>query len=106
MEKKYVLITGATSGFGKACAQLFAKNNYNLILTGRRNDRLQALKNELSSMVSVETLCFDVRNEASVFEAIESLPENVKNQLSILINNAGLAVGRGPIDEGLFDDWD
>ena len=106
MEKKYVLITGATSGFGKACAQLFAKNNYNLILIGRRNDRLQELKNQLSAMVSVETLCFDVRDEASVFKAIESLPENVKNQLSILINNAGLAVGRGPIDEGLIDDWD
>lgn len=106
MEKKYVLITGATSGFGKACAQLFAKNNFNLILTGRRNERLQVLKSELSEITSVETLCFDVRNEAEVFQAIESLPENVKMHISILINNAGLAVGKGPIDEGLIDDWD
>jgi len=106
MEKKYVLITGATSGFGKACAQLFAKNNFNLILTGRRNERLQVLKSELSTTTSVETLCFDVRNEAEVFQSIESLPEHVKNHISILINNAGLAVGRGSIDEGLIDDWD
>lgn len=106
--EKYVFITGATSGFGEACAQIFAENSWNLILTGRREDRLTALKNRLQKEydIDVHTLCFDVREEAEVFNSVESLPNNVKTKINILINNAGLAVGRGPIDEGLIDDWD
>lgn len=106
--EKYIFITGATSGFGEASARIFAQNGWDLILTGRRNDRLIELQNELTKdySISIETLCFDVRIEADVFKAVESLPEKVKNNIHILINNAGLAVGRGPIDEGLIDDWD
>lgn len=106
--EKYIFITGATSGFGEASARIFAQNGWDLILTGRRNDRLNQLKQELTKdySVAIETLCFDVREEAAVFQAVESLPEKVKNNIHILINNAGLAVGRGPIDEGLIDDWD
>ncbi len=104
--EKYVLITGATSGFGKACAEKFAKEGWNLILTGRRSDRLQTLTKKLEDQqVSIITLCFDVRDEDATNAAINELPEAVKEQLHILINNAGLAVGRGPLDEGLTDDW-
>lgn len=104
---KFVFITGATSGFGEACAQIFAENGWNLVLTGRRNDRLLKIKEELIKRFSVktETLCFDVRNEKAVFEAVNKLPAEVKYNIQILINNAGLAVGRGPIDEGIIDDW-
>lgn len=107
MKDKFVLITGATAGFGEATALLFAENGYSLVLTGRREDRLQALKERLEQFkVQVITLTFDVRNETEVFNAIESLPMAVKDKLSILVNNAGLAVGRGPVDTGLTDDWD
>lgn len=104
---KYVLITGATFGFGEACAKIFAKNGYSLILTGRRNDRLLKLSEELISnfKIDVKTLCFDVRDENEVNQSINSLEKDVKNSIEILINNAGLAVGRGPIDEGDTDDW-
>jgi 3-hydroxy acid dehydrogenase / malonic semialdehyde reductase len=105
--KKYVLITGATSGFGEASARIFAKNGYDLIITGRRNERLIHLASELRAQneVDIITLCFDVRDEEEVNQHINSLDEIVKNAIVILINNAGLAVGRGPIDEGLTDDW-
>lgn len=105
--KKFVLITGATSGFGEACAHIFGSNGYNLIITGRRQERLSRLKNELTSSygVNVIDLCFDVRNEEQVAAAVNALDEQTRSQLDILINNAGLAVGRGPIDEGLTDDW-
>lgn len=106
--EKFVFITGATSGFGEACAKIFAKNGWNLILTGRRNERLEELRGQLTEdyPIDVIALCFDVRIEEDVFKAVESLPANVKSKIHILINNAGLAVGRGPIDEGLIDDWD
>jgi NADP-dependent 3-hydroxy acid dehydrogenase YdfG len=106
--EKYVFITGATSGFGEACAEQFAENGWNLILTGRRNDRLLRIKERLQNDYSIDIhiLCFDVCKEEAVFEAIESIPSVVKNKIQILINNAGLAVGRAPIDEGLIDDWD
>lgn len=106
--EKYVFITGATSGFGEACALQFAENGWNLILTGRREERLLSLKNKLINdyAIDVHALCFDVRNESEVFEAVESMPTKLKSKIHILINNAGLAVGRGPIDEGLIDDWD
>lgn len=104
---KYVFITGATAGFGKACAQLFAKNEWNLIITGRREDRLKELQIELMNEyhIDVVPLTFDVRNEEEVNETVNSIPSEIKNNVSILINNAGLAVGRGSIDEGLTDDW-
>lgn len=104
--KSFVFITGATSGFGKACAQLFAQNGYNLILTGRRAERLDELKNELQHAENeIYTLAFDVRNESEVNNHIDSLPEKVKEAIAILINNAGLAVGRSSIEEGITDDW-
>lgn len=103
----YVFITGATSGIGEACAKKFASHHYNLIITGRRNEQLQQLKQELSKHgVDVIALCFDVRNLNEVETAVNSLNENVKKSLSILINNAGLAVGRESIDEGVIDDWE
>mgnify|MGYP000093051244 CR=1 FL=1 len=103
---KYILITGATAGFGEATARMFAENNWNLIITGRRAERLAQLKSELAHLpIAIETLCFDVRDECQVNEAIHSLSETVKNNIQILVNNAGLAVGRSPIADGLTDDW-
>ena len=103
---KTALITGATSGIGMACAKIFAKNGYNLIITGRRIERLSEIKTELeSSSISVTTLCFDVRNREETITALDGLSSTEKN-IDILINNAGLAVGVSPIDEGSFDDWD
>ncbi len=100
------MITGATAGFGEATAEMFAENGWSLILTGRREDRLLALKNKLqTNEIDVISLCFDVRDELAVNTAIAGLSDEVKSQLSILVNNAGLAVGRGPIDSGLTDDW-
>jgi len=105
--KKYVFITGATAGFGEACARIFAENNWNLVITGRRKERLEKLAAEItdSHRVDVKSLNFDVRNQNEVESAVSKLPETVKNNISILINNAGLAVGKGPIDSGLIDDW-
>jgi 3-hydroxy acid dehydrogenase / malonic semialdehyde reductase len=106
-KNKTVLITGATAGFGKACAEIFAANGYDLILTGRRNERLLELSQQLISSfgVEIQSLCFDVREENSVNEAIASIQAPLRENLSILINNAGLAVGKNPIHEGLTDDW-
>ncbi|MFT3747604.1 MAG: SDR family NAD(P)-dependent oxidoreductase [Agriterribacter sp.] len=104
---KIVFITGATSGFGKACAEKFAKEGYNVIINGRREDRLQSLKAALEKQynINVLTLAFDVRNRKDVFEKIQSIDEAWK-KINILINNAGLALGRDYIDEGNMDDWD
>lgn len=108
MEKRIALITGATSGFGKACAEIFAQHGYNLILTGRRAERLQSLENELQQRWSTNslTLNFDVRNLNDTEKALDSIPEEWKANLEILINNAGLAAGRGPIHEGSIEDWE
>jgi 3-hydroxy acid dehydrogenase / malonic semialdehyde reductase len=102
-----VLITGATSGFGEACAHIFAENGWNLIITGRRTERLEKIKSKLIELYSckVLTLNFDVCIEKDVKTAIESIPVDFKKSIKILINNAGLAVGRGPIQDGLTDDW-
>lgn len=102
-----VLITGATSGFGEACAHIFAENGWNLIITGRRAERLEKIKSKLIERYSckVLTLNFDVCIEKDVKTAIESIPLDFKKSIKILINNAGLAVGRGPIQDGLTDDW-
>ncbi len=105
---KYVLITGATSGFGEACARIFAQHNWNLIITGRREDRLNLLKSELTSEFNIDVISkvFDVRNLDEVNNAFQSLGKEVQNSLEILINNAGLAVGRGPLEDGVVDDWE
>lgn len=102
---KTVLITGATSGIGKATAQLLARNNYKIILCGRREDRLIELERELSKHTEIHTLLFDVRDKKTVFESISSLPETFSN-IDILINNAGNAHGLDPIQNGDLDDWD
>ncbi|MFK5958421.1 MAG: SDR family NAD(P)-dependent oxidoreductase [Lutibacter sp.] len=105
MNKKTAFITGATSGIGKATAQLFAQNNIRLILCGRRMNRLNQLQEELSKLTDVTILAFDVRNKNEVFKAIESLPKEFK-QIDILINNAGNAHGLSTIQDGDLDDWD
>jgi 3-hydroxy acid dehydrogenase/malonic semialdehyde reductase len=102
---KTAFITGATSGIGKSTAIHFALNGINLVLCGRRQDRLEVLKNELGKEVQVHTLNFDIRNKQSVHEAIESLPKEF-TQIDILINNAGNAHGLDIIQEGSIDDWD
>src|SRR5689334_6864313 len=99
-------ITGATSGFGRSCAEKFAAHGYDLILNGRRTDRLEALCNELVKRfnIAVLTLPFDVREQKAVFDAILSLPSEWK-AIDVLINNAGLAAGRDYFDEADMDDW-
>lgn len=102
-----VMITGATSGIGKATADIFAKHGYRLILTGRRNDRLAEIKGHLSDMYHNRniTLNFDVRDNAAIKNALSDIEDDFKN-IDILINNAGLASGLAPIHEGNSDDWD
>jgi len=102
---KIALVTGATSGIGKATAQILAKNNYKIILCGRREDRLLELKNELLEFTEVHTLSFDVRDKKAVFESIDSLPETF-SKIDVLINNAGNAHGLDSIQNGDLDDWD
>jgi len=99
------LITGATSGIGRATAIEFAKHNIQLILCGRRQERLDEIKNVLSSQTEVMTLTFDVSDKDATFEALNSLPENFK-AIDILINNAGNAHGLDPIQNGNIDDWE
>ena len=99
------LITGATSGIGKATAQLFAANGINLVLCGRRQQRLDELKAKLSGKVRVTTLNFDVRERAEVLGAIGSLPETFST-IDILVNNAGNAHGLDTVNEASMDDWD
>lgn len=103
---KIVFITGATSGFGKACAIKFAADGYDLILNGRRKERLMELANdlELKYNVAVFQTPFDVRDEKTVFDSIENLPAEWK-KIDVLINNAGLAVGRDYFEEADLSDW-
>lgn len=105
MKLKTAFITGATSGIGKATAQIFAKNNIQLIICGRRVEKLEQLKNELEKFTNVSTLVFDVRNKDDVFMAVKSLPKKFQN-IDILINNAGNAHGLSTLQEGSTDDWD
>jgi len=101
-----ILITGATSGFGRAIAAKFAGNGYNVIITGRRKDRLDSLEKELKAAgTEVLSLNFDVRNKPEVESVINDLPLKWKS-IDILVNNAGLAVGLSHIDDGDTDDWD
>ena len=104
--RKIVFITGATSGFGKACAYKFAANGYDLILNGRREERLYELENELETRFNLACMAlpFDVQDQTAVFGAIESLPEDWR-KIDVLINNAGLALGRDLFDEADLDDW-
>jgi 3-hydroxy acid dehydrogenase / malonic semialdehyde reductase len=104
---KFALVTGATSGIGRATAIMLAENNYNIILTGRRADLLDSLKREIEVKYKrdVLTLNFDIRSKESVDRAIDSLPERWQ-KIDILVNNAGLAVGLNHIQEGVIDDWE
>jgi len=98
-------ITGATSGIGKATAEIFAKNNIRLVLCGRRAERLAEVKAQLSKFTEVTTLQFDVSKKEEVTNAINSLPDNFK-EIDILINNAGNAHGLSAIQNGNLEDWD
>jgi NADP-dependent 3-hydroxy acid dehydrogenase YdfG len=103
---KTLMITGATAGFGRAIAVKFAENGYDLIITGRRKERLDELEKELTkNKIKVLSLNFDVRNRSEVGSAIQKLPAEWKD-IDILVNNAGLAVGLSHIDDGDMDDWD
>lgn len=105
---KTALITGATSGIGRAVAKKLAQNGYNIIITGRRSNLLEALKNEISKEIpgiEVLALNFDVRKQKEVSEAINGLPEKW-SKIDVLVNNAGLAAGLDPIHEGSIDDWE
>ena len=106
MAKRIALITGATSGIGEGCARRFAEGGYNVIITGRNEDKLQALTQELKAQgTDVLPLNFDVRDRKAAAQAMEGLPEEWK-EIDVLINNAGLARGLEPEYEGDFDDWD
>jgi len=104
---KITLITGATSGIGKACAIHFAKHNHDLIISGRRAERLQKLATDLQEkyQVQVLTLAFDIRDKQATEKAIYSLEDKWKN-IEILVNNAGLAAGLNTLQDGLIDDWE
>ena len=102
---KTVLITGATSGIGKATAFELAKKKYNLIICGRRKERLTIIEKELSRFTKVASLCFDVRDKKAVFSEIDSLSGEFK-EIDILINNAGNAHGLDPVQSGDLEDWD
>jgi len=105
MTGRIVFITGATSGIGEATARLLAHHKFNLILCGRRKDRLEKLRAELSPLTEATTLSFDVRNQPDVKTAIDSLPEKWR-AIDVLINNAGNAHGLDPIQTGSLEDWD
>ena len=104
---KIALITGATSGIGEACAKLFAREGYNLILTGRRLDRLEKLAAHLNDKYNTEVaVCaFDIRDREEVVSNLENLPAKWK-KVDVFINNAGLSSGLDPIQKGSYDDWD
>lgn len=104
---KTALITGVTSGFGRAIALRLGRLNYNLIITGRRIERLTELTEQLRSEFAIEVLplCFDVRDNAACTEAIQSIPANLKN-IDLLVNNAGLAAGASPFNESDLVDYD
>jgi NADP-dependent 3-hydroxy acid dehydrogenase YdfG len=107
MNQKIALITGATAGIGYETALLLAQNNYNLILTGRRNDRLNTLKEKLETEFSIQILLlnFDIRIRKETESALNSIPENWR-AIDVLINNAGLAAGLGPVNSADVDDWE
>jgi NADP-dependent 3-hydroxy acid dehydrogenase YdfG len=105
--KRIIFITGATSGIGKACAEKFAANGDDLIINGRRKERLEEIKKSLEEEYSIEVFCtpFDVQNKEEVFEAIHQLPEKWQS-IDVLINSAGLALGRALFDDADVEDWE
>lgn len=107
MDKRIALITGATSGIGEAAARLFAEQGWGVIITGRRADRLKALKKELSAEhgIKVLALAFDIRDRHQIEASLGSLPEHFR-RIDILVNNAGLAAGLEHIDQGSSLDWE
>ena len=105
MRKRIALITGATSGIGEATARLLAHNGFDLILCGRREDRLAALARDLSSLCRTTSLTFEIRNREEVERAVRSLNNSWK-QIDVLINNAGNAHGLEPVQAGNYVDWD
>ena len=102
---KTLFITGATSGFGEACARHFARENWKLILAGRRKERLRRLHKELGLETSVHIMPLDIRDQAAVTHAINRLPDGF-SKIDVLVNNAGLGLGMGPFYEGNPGDWD
>ncbi|MBK0378603.1 SDR family oxidoreductase [Mucilaginibacter segetis] len=104
---KIALITGATAGIGEACAHTFAREGYNLILTGRRMDRLERLADKLNEEynVKVAVSSFDVRSREQVVSNLDTLPADWK-QIDVLVNNAGLSQGLDPVQSGSYEDWD
>jgi len=104
---KIALITGATSGIGKACAEKFASEGFNIIITGRRADRLSELKQCLMNAYHVEVmeLCFDVQDRIAVETAIATIPA-AWQQIAVLINNAGLSLGRDSFEKAMIEDWE
>lgn len=105
MSEGSILITGATSGFGEACARRFAKDGRKLIITGRRSDRLEKLKEELKPKSDIHTITMDVRDKNAVFEAVSNLPASFAD-VDILVNNAGLALGLEPSQKTDIDEWE
>jgi len=104
--KLIAMVTGATSGIGRATAHVLAKLGYNLILTGRREDRLKELQTELeNNAIQVKILCFDIRQTHAIDQAIDQLDDTWK-AIDLLVNNAGLAAGADPIQNGLWSDWE
>ena len=101
---KTAFITGATSGFGRACAKLFAEHGWNLVLSGRRGERLQELEEQLKG-VAIHTVVCDVRFRKDVEDMVKSLPPSHAN-VDLLVNNAGLALGMEPAQEANLDDWE
>ncbi|QIA65144.1 SDR family NAD(P)-dependent oxidoreductase [Vibrio astriarenae] len=99
-----VFITGATSGFGQAAARKFGQAGYQLVLTGRRIERLNALADELSPRCEVHVAQLDVRDATQVSNVVDILPEQFQN-VEVLVNNAGLALGASPADQASLDDW-
>lgn len=103
--KKTALITGATSGIGRATAKRLAQEGFQLVICGRRQERLDELQQELGALTEVYSLNFDVRDKEGVFKAVESIPASFA-KIEVLINNAGNAHGLDPIENGSFEDWD
>ena len=104
---KITLITGATAGIGEACAHVFARERYDVIITGRRADRLEKLASQLKKEYNVKVLTseFDVRDREEVINKLEALPDEWK-KISVLVNNAGLSQGLDPIQDGSYEDWE
>ena len=106
-KNKLAFISGATSGIGKATAELFAKEGWNLVITGRRQERLEVLTHRLTSENNIQVipLCFDISQREEVRRVLASYQE-LLTSIDVLVNNAGLALGKSPFQEGLEKDWE